>query len=92
MEKKTADPTKYMREYKRKQYEKNPDIIKTKNKAYYYKYKFGLTAEDMATYGELTPEVSKVINMMNKINEKNPNLIPHILGRFNKIADEAIAE
>ena len=92
MEKKTADPTKYMREYKRKQYEKNPDIIKTKNKSYYYKYKFGLSAEDMATYGDLTPEISKVINLMNKINDKNPKLIPHILGRFSKIENEAILD
>ena len=92
MEKKTADPTKYMREYKRKAYEKNPDAIRTKKKAYYYKYKFGLTAEDMATYGSLTPEVSKVISMMNKINDQNPALIPHILERFAKTADEAITE
>ena len=34
---KTADKTKYMREYKRKQYEEQPELIKAKNKSYYFK-------------------------------------------------------
>lgn len=58
--KKTTDRTAYMREYKQKKYAENPNIIKEKNKAYYYKYKCGLTADDMAKYDTLTPYVAKI--------------------------------
>ena len=82
MEKKTADPKTYIREYKQKKYAENPEKMKTLNKSYYYKYKFGLTAEEMKTYGELTPEVSKVLSLLAKIQEKNPTLIKGITDRF----------
>jgi hypothetical protein len=82
MEKKTADPKSYIKEYKKKKYAENPEKVKTKNKSYYYKYKFGLTAEEMKLYGDLTPEVSKVIHLMSVITDRNPSLISHILERF----------
>ena len=41
---------KYMREYKRRQYAEKGDLIRAKNKAYYYKTKFGLNTEDMKKY------------------------------------------
>ena len=37
---------KYMREYKRRQYAEKGDLIRAKNKAYYYKTKFGLNTEE----------------------------------------------
>ena len=58
--KKTADPKTYMREWKRKDYLENSDKIKSKNKAYYYKYKCGLTKEDMAKYDTMLPFVAKI--------------------------------
>lgn len=57
---KTTDRTTYMREYKQKKYAENPNLIKDKNKAYYYKYKCGLTAEDMAKYDTLLPYVARI--------------------------------
>ena len=83
--KKTADPTAYMREYKRKQYEQDPEKIKTKNKAYYYKYKFGLSSEEMKQYGDLTPEMSKALHYLSIINEKNATLIPVIMAKFTTV-------
>lgn len=59
-QKKTSDAKAYIREYKRKQYADNPDLIKNKNKAYYYKYKCGLTKEDMDKYDTLLPYVAKI--------------------------------
>ena len=85
-QKKTADMATYMREYRRKQYASNPDPIKAKNKSFYYKYKFGLSGEEMALYGDLTPEVSKVLNLMASISERNPKLIAHIFEKV-KIAE-----
>jgi hypothetical protein len=58
--KKTADQKTYMREWKRKDYLENGDKIKSKNKAYYYKYKCGLTNEDMAKYDTMLPFVAKI--------------------------------
>jgi hypothetical protein len=81
-EKKTADPKKYIKEYKKKKYDENPDKIKAMNKSYYYKYKFGLTSEEMKLYGELTPEISKVINLLDNITKIKPELLAHILARY----------
>jgi hypothetical protein len=54
------DARTYMREYKRKVYADNPDKIKSKNKAYYYKYRCGMTDEDMKKYDILLPYVAKI--------------------------------
>ena len=58
--KKTFDQKTYIREWKRKDYAENGDKIKSKNKAYYYKYKCGLTSEDMVKYDTLLPYVAKI--------------------------------
>jgi hypothetical protein len=50
----------YMREYKRKMYAENPEKIKSKNKAYYYKYRCGMTDDDMKKYDILLPYVAKI--------------------------------
>ena len=49
-----------MREWKRKDYLENGDKIKSKNKAYYYKYKCGLSSADMAKYDTMLPFVAKI--------------------------------
>lgn len=58
--KKTSDAKAYIREWKRKDYAENADKIKSKNKAYYYKYKCGLSNEDMERYNTLLPYVAKI--------------------------------
>ena len=72
--KKTADKTAYMREYKRIQYQKDGGVIKDRNRNYYYKNKFGLSAEEMKLYGDLFPLISKVKTFLTELNEKDPVL------------------
>lgn len=69
--KKAVDRTTYMREYKKKKYAENPDLIKGKNKSYYYKYKCGLTAEDMEKYDTLLPYVAKIKMAVDEFKEKD---------------------
>lgn len=69
--KKTTDRTTYMREYKKKKYAENPDLIKEKNKSYYYKYKCGLTAEDMEKYDTLLPYVAKIKMAVDEFKERD---------------------
>ena len=71
-----------MRNYKAKQYEEDPDKIKTANRSFYYKYKFGLSADDMKRYGELTPEVAKAIHCLNQIRDLKPELLQRIFLRY----------
>ena len=81
-EHKTYDRRAYMRQYKAKQYEEDPDKIKTTNRSFYYKYKFRLSAEDMKQYGDLTPEASKAIDCLNKIRDERPELLQRIFIRY----------
>jgi hypothetical protein len=83
--KKTADKTAYMREYKRKQYKENPDIIKGKNKAYYYKYKFGIDDEQMKKYDIFLPIVLKVRSSMKELKEQNEDLYFELLDEFKNL-------
>lgn len=72
----------YIREWKRKDYEKNGDKIKAKNKAYYYKNKFGLDLEDMKLYDIHLPLVAKVMDNLNKLKDEKPELINAILQKY----------
>lgn len=54
------DKKTYMREYKRKVYNENSKSILEKNKAYYYKYKYGLDETLMKKYDTLLPYVAKI--------------------------------
>ena len=72
----------YIREWKRKDYEKNGDKIKAKNKAYYYKNKFGLNCDDMKLYDIHLPLVAKVLDNLNKLKEEKPELINTILQKY----------
>ena len=72
----------YMREYKRKQYQEKGDIIKQKNKAYYYKYKFGLNSDDMKKYDTLLPLVSKTKRYLEELKNANPQFLAEILNEY----------
>lgn len=72
----------YIREWKRKDYEKNGDKIKAKNKAYYYKNKYGLKLEDMKLYDIHLPLVAKLLDNLNKLKEEKPELINAILSKY----------
>jgi len=76
---KTADKTTYMREYKRNQYKEKGDEIKEKNKAYYYKYKFNVSHEDLHKYDTLLPNVVRLRNELEEIKRKNPAIIRELL-------------
>lgn len=72
----------YIREWKRKDYAENGDKIKAKNKAYYYKNKFGLNCDDMRKYDIHLPLVAKVIDNLNKLKTEKPELIQDILQKY----------
>ena len=69
----------YMREYKRKKYAENGDAMKQKNKAYYYKTKFGLNSDDMKKYDIHLPLVAKLLDNLNKLREVKPEVIAELL-------------
>lgn len=72
----------YIREWKRNDYKNNGDKIKAKNKAYYYKSKFGLNSEDMKTYDIHLPLVAKVMDNLNKLKDVKPELVEVILKSY----------
>jgi hypothetical protein len=74
--------TAYIREWKRKDYQKNGEKIKAKNRAYYYKYKFNLTCEDMKTYDIHLPLVAKVWDSLEKLKKENPELVSKCLEKY----------
>lgn len=80
--KKTADKTKYMREYKQKQYEANPEDIKNKNKLYYYKYKYNISTDDMAKYGGNLPTVINIKKYIEELKQNDPELLKTILNEY----------
>lgn len=82
MEKKTADPTKYMREYKKKRYDEDPTPVILANKNNYYKKKFGLTKTDIDQFQEYTKDCAFVIHHLGILREQKPDLYALILQRF----------
>ena len=79
---KTADKTKYMREYKRKQYEEQPELIKAKNKSYYFKNKYGLSNDDMKQFDVYLPLVAKIRKNLDELKEKKPEFIRLVLNSY----------
>ena len=71
----------YIREWKRKDYAANSEKIKAKNKAYYYKQKFGLNSEDMKRYDIYLPLVAKIMDNLNKLREVKPELVSDVLAK-----------
>ena len=76
---KTADKTKYMRDYKRKQYQEKGEEIKSKNKAYYYKYKHNLSSEDMKKYDIYLPLVARIRKNLDELKAIKPDIITDVL-------------
>tara|TARA_B110000285_G_scaffold10529_1_gene10489 strand:+ start:237 stop:500 length:264 start_codon:yes stop_codon:yes gene_type:complete len=84
MEKENDEPKSrtYIREWKRRDYERNGDKIKAKNKAYYYKNKYGLDLDDMKLYDIHLPLVAKLMDNLRKLKEEKPELIKPILQKY----------
>lgn len=72
----------YMRAYKAKQYEENPERINLANRCYYAKQKYMLSDEEFKLFGDLTPECAKTMHLLNTIEIQNPTLVRYILARF----------
>ena len=72
----------YFSAYRRKMYKEQPDKIKDKNKAYYYKYKFNCSSEEMKRYDVLLPNVLRIKQDLDILREKNPDIINEILSPY----------
>ena len=79
---KAIQKTTYMREWKRKKYRENPDTIKEKNKAYYCKYKYNITSEEMKKYDTCLPLVAKLRNSLEMLKHKHPEFINEIIAPY----------
>jgi hypothetical protein len=73
------DKTTYMREYKRKQYKEQGTKIKEKNKAYYYKYKYNISSEELHKYDTLLPTIIRLKKELDDLKQKRPELINEVL-------------
>lgn len=80
--KKTADKTKYMREYKREQYKVNGDLMKAKNKSYYFKRRYGLSSEDMKLYDMYLPLIAKIRKNLDELKKVKPDFIMKVLEEY----------
>jgi hypothetical protein len=80
--KKTQDKTKYMRDYKREQYKNNGDLIRAKNKSYYFKNKYGLTSEGMKLYDTYLPLIAKIRKNLDDLKDAKPEFIKKILNDY----------
>lgn len=79
---KTEARRNYMREYKRKKYAENANIILDKNKTYYYQRKFNLPLEDISKYGNSLPIVSKVKHHLDDLRRLYPDIFQKILAEY----------
>ena len=69
----------YRREYMKKRYGEQSEKIKLRNQAYYYKYKFGLTTDDMKKYDILLPYIAKLDKILCELKEANSTLAKEFL-------------
>ena len=67
---KTSDKKSYMREYMRNRYNQNSKKACDMRKAYYYKSKYNLDADEVAKYGENLHVIVKAKKLIKEI-EKN---------------------
>jgi len=75
----TTDKKTYMREYKRKQYKEKSEEIKQKNKAYYYKYKFNISNEELHKYDTLLPNIVRLKKELDEIIKIRPEILKEVL-------------
>tara|TARA_R100001224_G_scaffold95935_1_gene65639 strand:+ start:1332 stop:1667 length:336 start_codon:yes stop_codon:yes gene_type:complete len=69
----------YMREYKRKQYQKNREEMKSKNKEYYNKYKYGNTNEEHKKYGKHIKNANILKENLEILREENMEILEELL-------------
>lgn len=72
----------YMRDYKRKKYAENADVILDKNKNYYYKKKFNLPLEDISKYGNSLPIVSKAKHHLDELRRLYPEILKTVVEEY----------
>ena len=71
---------KYMRDYMRvRRSDEKHDEIKSKNKEYYYKYKYNITSEDIEKYGKHLSLIARIRSNLDQLKLSNPELIYDIL-------------
>ena len=74
---------KYMRDYKRKKYAENPDNIKLKNTAFYYKRTLGMSLEEVKelekVFGQHFSLAVKIKKHLDAMKEEKPALVGEIL-------------
>tara|TARA_R110000751_G_scaffold100251_3_gene194129 strand:- start:775 stop:1101 length:327 start_codon:yes stop_codon:yes gene_type:complete len=80
----------YMRDYKKKNYNKNTAEVKDKNKQYYYKYKFGLTSDDMAKYGTSLPVICRIRKGLAELEKSNAGLIEDVLQPYLHLINQEV--
>tara|TARA_R110000782_G_scaffold15887_1_gene46014 strand:+ start:197 stop:466 length:270 start_codon:yes stop_codon:yes gene_type:complete len=72
----------YMRNWKRMRYITHAEEMKTNQKSYYYKYKFGLSSEEMNRYKDLLPLVTRLKKGLTELQDKNPEFLKEVLELF----------
>lgn len=72
----------YIREWKRQNYKKHPEEMKATQRAYYYKYKYGVDDDDMRKYKSLLPLVSKLTKGLEQLKTANPEFLKEILQKY----------
>ena len=78
------DPTykEYMKLYRRKMYKEQPEKMKAKNKAYYYKQKFNASSEEMIKCDIHLPSILRIKNELNKLKEVKPEFVKEIISMY----------
>jgi len=84
----TTDKKTYMREYKRKQYKEKSEEIKQKNKAYYYKYKFNISNEELHKYDTLLPNIVRLKKELDEIKAKRPEILKEVLEPYLEVKNK----
>jgi hypothetical protein len=80
--KKTADMTTYIREYKRKTYARDKEMILAQNRAYYAKKNYGIDGvEELAKKYEkkALPIMLRIRKELAKLNAIRPNLVKDVI-------------
>jgi len=76
------DRKEYMRNYKRAKYAEKSEEIKAKNKAYYCKYKNGISSDDMRKYGIHLPKVVAIQKHLAELSIADPELFSDIINNI----------
>jgi len=84
----STDKKTYMREYKRKQYKEKSEEIKQKNKAYYYKYKFNISNEELHKYDTLLPNIVRLKKELDEIIKIRPEILKEVLEPYLEVKNK----